>query len=98
MTSVILRPAARRDIAGIWEWTADRWDIDQADAYVTELRAVVGAIPDAIARHSARDDLYPGLRQARAGAHLIYFLTENQAIEVVRILHERQDARPLLVP
>jgi toxin ParE1/3/4 len=89
--TVRLRPRARADIDAIWEYTADRWDPEQANAYVLQIghaieRLAVDAFSSSDASH-----LYPALRKARAGAHLIYFLP-GENVDVVRILHERQDA------
>lgn len=37
MIRLVLRPAARQDIADIWLHTADRWGADQADSYVSNI-------------------------------------------------------------
>lgn len=37
MTAYMLSPAARRDITGIWLYTADNWGTDQADHYVVQI-------------------------------------------------------------
>lgn len=44
--------------------------------------------------HRARsaDDLYPGLRQTTVASHHIFFLIDDEGIDVVRLLHERMDA------
>ncbi|WP_432769393.1 MAG: type II toxin-antitoxin system RelE/ParE family toxin [Sphingopyxis sp.] len=88
MTRYLLPPAARRDIADIWLYTADRWGVDQADHYV-------GQIEDDLTKAAA------GLRivqpignewKIRSGHHLCIFAkpTEDE-IWVIRILHERMD-------
>lgn len=41
-------------------------------------------------------DLYPDLRRAKSGSHLIYYLATDAMLDVVRVLHERRDANSLL--
>lgn len=96
MILVSLRPTAQRDLDEIWDYSADRWGLDRADDYVLEIRSNITALPTSGHRQSSRDDLYPDLRQARTGAHLIFFLIGDQTFEVVRILHERRDAAALI--
>ena len=38
MKRLIYTPQAIRDIDGIWDYTAERWGIDQAELYVSALR------------------------------------------------------------
>ena len=45
MTSYRITPAARRDLSSIWDFTAETWDLQQAESYVTEIRAAIGAHP-----------------------------------------------------
>ena len=33
----VLTPRARDDLDGIWDFTAEHWDVDQADRYIRRL-------------------------------------------------------------
>ena len=87
-----LRPKARADLDSIWDYTADRWGEDQADSYVQQIRRTIERFTASTSTSSDAAYLFPGLRKERAGSHLVYFLVGEQ-IDVVRVLHERQDAR-----
>jgi toxin ParE1/3/4 len=93
---IVLRPEARRDLAQIWSYTEERWGTEQAEHYTNQLRAKI----EVIAKHPDRgtdcDELYSALRRTRAGSHLIYYLADEDTFDIVRILHERRDTRPLL--
>jgi hypothetical protein len=39
MSGVVITPRARADLKAIWAYTADRWNIEQADRYVTMLHS-----------------------------------------------------------
>ena len=36
-----LTPAAQRDLSSIWDFTQERWDENQAEIYVSEIRAAI---------------------------------------------------------
>lgn len=44
MRRLLFRPRAIADIDGIWDYTADRWGVAQADRYILVLRATCEAI------------------------------------------------------
>lgn len=96
MRRVSFRPLADYDLAEIWQFTAEHWGRGQADNYVAAIREVT----EGLASHSERSPeavhLYPGLRKARSGSHLIYFLANEQGVDVVRILHGSMDANAAL--
>jgi toxin ParE1/3/4 len=60
-------------------------------------RAVIYQALDMLSRHPQagrpRDDLFPGCRSIQVEQHVIYFHQPRaQEIDVLRILHHRQDA------
>ena len=93
--NIVVRPLAQRDLDEIWDYTIERWGIDQANRYILEIRRAIDGLPGSASRHSDASHLHPGLRKAKAGAHLVYFFGGG-SIEVVRILHSRRDADALL--
>ncbi len=91
MKAVAFSPAAEADIGEIWDYSAHRWGADQADRYIDDIRDAC----DALARgtkHSQPADVLPGLQKSLCGAHVIYFLDRPGHLDVIRILHQRQDA------
>lgn len=83
-------PAARADLAEIWDYTAQHWDSDQADRYIDELHGVCLAL--AAGEAASRPlELRTGTSKARAGSHMIYVREGADTLDVMRILHGRQD-------
>ena len=39
MSGFLLSPAARADLTEIWDYTANRWGVEQAERYVRDLTA-----------------------------------------------------------
>ncbi|MGE0667038.1 MAG: type II toxin-antitoxin system RelE/ParE family toxin [Sphingomonadales bacterium] len=87
-----LTPLADADLAAIYRYTAERWGFFQADAYQAELEEHLSHIVDHPMIGVARDKLLRGLRSHRAGSHVIYYEIVDGWIEVLRVLHGRQDA------
>ncbi len=83
-------PRAAADIDKIWDYTAEQWSVDQAELYTDELRDACLAIAQQIrvgSRTSIRSDTY----KLRCSAHIIYYRTTPNCIEIIRILHGKQD-------
>lgn len=96
MREVILRPEAERDIEDIADYTLSQWGADQARQYVTDLRRAIEKLTSTAGHYATNDTLFPGLRKLRCGQHRVYFLVENATVDVVRVLHERMDAKARL--
>lgn len=86
------REPARHDLASIWMYSRDRWGLDQAEAYLDTLEATIKRLSHLPTVGTERGDLTPGLHKLKAGSHHIYYLFDDTKIDVVRILHQRQDA------
>lgn len=88
----LLSPAARRDLDGIWDYTAERWGAEQAALYLRELQHAIGrAAANPLIGRSC-EEIRPGYRKLAAGSHtLFYRIAAENIVDVVRILHQRMD-------
>lgn len=91
MRRLVFQPEADADLADIWNFSAGRWSVAQADAYTTRLIEALGALPERSPKAKPYSDIYPGLWRFRYGAHLVFFFGDSETMTVVRILHERMD-------
>lgn len=91
MSRFRLSPAAQQDLSSIWDFTRERWDLDQAEIYVNEIRAAIERVAGAPERGRACDDVRPGYRRYAIGSHLIFYVETGEFIDVIRILHQRMD-------
>lgn len=87
----VLTPRARADLADIWRYTAQRWDRDQADRYLRELRRAIETIARDPSKGRRCDDIRAGYLRYPAGSHVVFFRMAGDGIVVVRILHQRMD-------
>jgi len=92
-----LRPAARTDLAKIWTEGASTWGMDQADRYTDGLFALfdlLAAFPE-MARE--RTEFTPPVRIHPSDAHLVIYRKEGSGIEIIRVLHARQNLTAYLL-
>ncbi|MGO1545148.1 MAG: type II toxin-antitoxin system RelE/ParE family toxin [Gulosibacter sp.] len=91
MSIVRFTPAARHDLSSIWDYTAERWDVSQADTYIGELQAAIERVAEQPERGQACDEIREGYRRYAVGSHLVFYVTSELGVDVIRILHQRMD-------
>lgn len=91
MSRYRLTPAAQQDLSSIWDFTQERWDARQAEAYVTEIRAAIERVAHDPGRGRACDEVREGYRRYGIGSHLLFYLETDNGVDVIRILHQRMD-------
>ena len=91
MAEYWLRPKARSDIDAIWDYTIKTWGVQQARSYITGLRDVCAELAENPDLGKRRDELYKGLRVYPSGKHVVFYITMDKGIDVVRILHGSMD-------
>jgi toxin ParE1/3/4 len=88
----LLRPTARADLDEIWDYTAQRWSIEQADRYIRDIIAVCHRLADGSKHGRPISDVREGYFKIAVGQHfLIYRLTKDSDFDIVRVLHQRMD-------
>ena len=91
MTRYVLSPRAQADIEDIWDYTSDRWNDEQAERYIEELRQAIETIARDPRRGRPCDQIRRGYRKFSVGAHVLFFRVIADRIEVIRVLHQRMD-------
>ena len=91
MRSVVIRPQAEVDIEVLADYTLTPWGVEQARHYVGDLRRVIERLAVDGLRRPEEAELFPGLRRTRSGHHFIFYLIDDERVDVIRVLHERQD-------
>lgn len=92
MTSrLTLSPRAQLDIDEIWDYSADRWGIDQAETYVRRLGQHMTLIAGQPGLATPCPEIRAGYHRFPCGAHVLFYRVVQGDVEVVRILHSRMD-------
>lgn len=90
MARLIVLPAARADLIEIGDFIALD-NPERAASFVAEIEAVMKAAAERPDSFPARGDLHEGLRSARHGRYLIFFLEAEGEVRIVRVLHGARD-------
>lgn len=81
---------AEADLEGIWRYTYKNWSGSQADIYIHELVATFERL--ASGKIAGRlSDIREGYQKYLCGSHMVYFLDYPDRLDIIRILHQRQD-------
>ncbi len=91
MSRYTLTPRARSDIEEIWNYAAARWNIDQAEVYLRQIKAAIEVIAADPSRGRACDDVRAGYRKYPAGSHVLFYRATPHGIDIVRFLHQRME-------
>jgi toxin ParE1/3/4 len=85
-----LLPAARADLIEIGDFIA----LDnpaRALSFVAEIEETMTTIAERPSSFPARYELATGLRSARHGRYLIFFVASDAGVQIVRVLHGARD-------
>ena len=88
---VVLSPRAQADLDEIWDYTADRWGLDQAETYTRQLWKDIAIVADRPSLGRECNEVRRGYRMYPSGSHVLFNRQTADGIDVVRILHERMD-------
>ncbi len=92
MNRYVLTPAARADLEQIWDYTCERWDVNQAEKYAREIQRAIERIVDNPMIGRACDEIRTGYRMHAVGSHTLYYrIASADVVDVVRVLHQRMD-------
>ncbi len=81
---------AEQDLLDLWLFIA-RDDETSADKFYSHIEERCSLYADNPSMGAERPELYQGLRCFPVRSHIIYYLPIYNGIELIRILHSRQD-------
>lgn len=91
VTEYRLSSAAISDLDAIWDYSVRIWSVGQAETYI---RAIANDMC-LLVRHPeiARErlEIRPPVRVYRSGSHLILYRIEDSWLDLLRIVHARQN-------
>ena len=94
--SVTITPQAQRDINGIWEWNAEDKNPSQAQTYedflLREINKLATGYPNCRPVPNRPDYKYAiAKKTARGHGHYVIYQVRSGNVEILRLLHTRQD-------
>lgn len=89
--SLIISPAAREDLRSIHQYGLRHWGMTRSDEYMNSLKAKLWQLLRQPKTGKARPELSPDIYSASVTSHIIFYRIHQQELQVIRILHARQD-------
>jgi len=82
------------DLNDIWLYTFHKWSKTQADRYYDLIIAEIEFVSDNFMAGKSIEYTRANYRVSKVKSHLIFYRkVENDIVEIVRILHQRMDAK-----
>ncbi len=91
MASFRLTAKAKADLRSIGRYTQKTWGREQRNRYLALLDGSFRDLANDPRKGRSCDDIRPGYSKLHVGRHLIFYRQAEDAIEIIRILHERMD-------
>lgn len=90
MPRLVILPAARADLIEIGDFIAQD-NPGRALSFLAEIEAKMLQAAERPESFPARGDVHEGLRSARHGRYLIFFLDAGEEVRIIRVLHGARD-------
>lgn len=94
MAKLVILPAARADLIDIGDFIA----LDnrpRAASFVAEIEGKIVEVGERPGSFQKRDELHKGLRHARHGRYLIFFIEVGDEVQIVRVIQGSRDFQRL---
>ena len=90
MAKLVVLPAARADLIDIGDFIALD-NRSRAASFVAEIVAKIVEVGERPGSFQKRDELHKGLRHARHGRYLIFFIEVGEEVQIVRVIQGSRD-------
>lgn len=88
---VNITPRAKADLNKIWLYTMQTWNEAQADRYITAIYDRFQWLAKQPQMGKPRPDIEHGYYCFPQTQHLIFYLTRDNAIDIIGVLHRSMD-------
>lgn len=88
---LILAPAAKADLKEVYQYGLRHWGQAQADSYLETLKEKFWSLTEQPLIGAERPDLLGGVRSLPLESHILFYRVTSASVEVIRVLHGRQD-------
>ncbi|MCK5532927.1 MAG: type II toxin-antitoxin system RelE/ParE family toxin [Halopseudomonas aestusnigri] len=86
-----IAPVAKSDLREIYRFSLKQWGQAPADAYLDSLKRAFWSLIEHPQLGTDRTDILRGVRSISVGSHNVYYRIKTNNVEIIRVLHGRQD-------
>ena len=91
MLRIVNSELAEVDLLEIWLYTAEEWNLSQADSYLAQLGNTLKNLMDHPEIGKDSSDLRKGYRSLLINHHLAFYRLIGDETQIMRVLHESVD-------
>ena len=88
---LIIAPAAIVDLKSIYQYGLRRWGKAQSDSYIENIKTQFWLLTTQPLMGIERPELLNNIRSQPIQSHTVFYRVTTNQIEIVRLLHSRQD-------
>lgn len=88
---LFIRKEAYLDLENIWSYTLETWSLQQADKYYNDIIDAMNLLCEEPSIGKSADHLRNGYKSFKINAHVIFYITSNSELDIIRILHSQMD-------
>ncbi len=88
---LVIAPAARDDLTDICQYGLSQWGQAQSEHYLSRIKDQLRLLTRQPRMGIERLGLLPGARSVAVARHVLFYRLNEKRIEIIRILHGRQD-------
>ena len=91
MRKLRLTLAAKGHLKSIWQYTFETWGEHKADAYLMEIEEKLNMLAENPNLGRGRPDVKANYYSPELNKHVVFYLFDEQHVDVIGVLHERMD-------
>ena len=89
--NLVISPAAEADLRDIYQYGLRHWGQAQSGIYLETLNGLLWSLTEQPLMGTERPELLTGIRSLTFENHILFYRVAVKRVEVVRVLHHRQD-------
>ena len=88
---LVIAPAAKADLKDIYQYGMRQWGQAQSDSYLETIKDQFWSLTEQPIIGIDRSELLPDARSLPIESHTLFYRVTTDTIEIIRVLHGRQD-------
>lgn len=88
---LIIAPAAKADLKEIYQYGLRQWGQTQSNHYLEILKEKFWSLTEQPLMGTERPELLDGIRSLPIESHMLFYRVTTTNVEIIRVLHARQD-------
>tara|TARA_R110002072_G_scaffold165648_1_gene318848 strand:+ start:458 stop:757 length:300 start_codon:yes stop_codon:yes gene_type:complete len=88
---LVIAPAAKTDLKDIYQYGLRQWGQTQSESYLENIKEQLWTLTEQPLIGIDRSELLSGARSLPIKSHTLFYRVTPDTLEIIRVLHARQD-------